>query len=77
MRNLKQDWLPLNHEIFSKIEELALGGIIMIITYFGRRALTQYDKRLSDMKKEQNEIMKTLNRIDKEVVKISTKLDML
>ena len=49
----------------------------MIITYFGRRALSQYDKRLSDMKKEQNEIMKTLNRIDKEVVKISTKLDML
>ena len=61
--------------ITSKPVELVIAGVFAVIAFFGKRTLSEYDERIKTNETHQEEILNTVTRIDKEVVKIATKIE--
>jgi len=65
------------HQLTDKVEEIVLAAFVAFTAFFGKRTLSQYDRRIAKTEAKNEEVLKVLQRIDKEVVKIATKLESL
>jgi hypothetical protein len=57
--------------------EFLVGGFSAVLGYFGKRTLNQYDRRIRDTEIKQDIILSSISKIDKEVVHISTVLEIM
>ena len=60
-----------------KLIEITVGSVLGAFAFFHSRILNGYDKRIEQTERKQDEILKTLNKVDRDVVKIATKLEVL
>lgn len=55
--------------------ELLMGSVAAVFGFFGKRTLSNYDRRIRDSEIKHDKILWALNKIDKKVVEIDTKLN--
>jgi hypothetical protein len=57
--------------------EAFIGSIMAIVPFFLKRTISNFDRRVGNTEKSHKLILDKLHKIDKEVTKVSTKVDMI
>lgn len=65
----------MSHNFSEYTSEVIIGAFTAIASFFGKRTLSNYDRRILKTEDKQDEILEALHKIDKKVVAIDTKLN--
>lgn len=57
--------------------EIFLGTVVAIIAFFSKRTLSSYDRRIENLEKDQEHASDLLHKIDKDVTKLTTMVEMM